>query len=113
QSEIQTIYGQLQEILRVKIEPAPDEWDRSYNVDFFIKVKEKVYIGLQIKPAGAISQIPQIFKERGIQAETHRKFKEKYGGNVFYVFSVNEGDKKVIGNADVIDQIKAELKRLG
>lgn len=26
QSEIQTIYGQLQEALGVKIEPAPDEW---------------------------------------------------------------------------------------
>jgi len=51
QSEIQTIYGQLQQELGVKVEPAPDELDRGYNVDFFIKVKDK-YIGLQIKPAG-------------------------------------------------------------
>jgi hypothetical protein len=36
QSEIQTIYGQLQKALGVKVEPAPDEWDRGYNVDFFI-----------------------------------------------------------------------------
>lgn len=28
QSEIQTIYGQLQKYLGVKVEPAPDAWDR-------------------------------------------------------------------------------------
>lgn len=39
-SEIQTIYGQLQQRLDVEVEPAPDEWDRGYNVDFFIKVKD-------------------------------------------------------------------------
>lgn len=31
-SEKETIYGQLQDILKVKIEPAPDEWDRLFNV---------------------------------------------------------------------------------
>ena len=41
QSEIHTIYGQLQDILGVKVEPAPDEWDRRYNVDFFMPVKDK------------------------------------------------------------------------
>ena len=61
QSEIQTIYGQLQQTLGVKVEPAPDDWDRGYNVDFFIRVKDK-YIGLQIKPAGD-AYIPQIINE--------------------------------------------------
>lgn len=51
QSEIQTIYGQLEKMLGIKIQPAPDKWDRGYNVDYFIKVNDK-YIGLQIKPAG-------------------------------------------------------------
>jgi hypothetical protein len=41
QTEIQTIYGQLQQELGVRVEPAPDEWDRGYNVDFFIKVKDQ------------------------------------------------------------------------
>jgi len=50
-TEIKTIYGQLEKILNVKIQPAPDEWDRLFAVDFFIKINEK-YIGLQIKPAG-------------------------------------------------------------
>ncbi|MCX7727408.1 MAG: MjaI family restriction endonuclease [Chitinispirillaceae bacterium] len=35
QSEIQTIYGQLQNILDIKIEAAPDEWDRGFNVDYY------------------------------------------------------------------------------
>lgn len=39
QTEIQTIYGQLQNILELSIKPAPDEWDRLYNVDFFYRGK--------------------------------------------------------------------------
>ena len=110
-TEIKTIYGQLQEILKVKIEPAPDEWDRLYNVDFFIKVKDK-YIGLQVKPAGGVSHIPQIFKEQAIQAAAHKEFTGKYEGRVFYVISIKEGNKKTIYNTEVIEEIKNEIKRL-
>lgn len=110
-TEIKTIYGQLQQILGIEIEPAPDEWDRLYNVDFFIKIKDK-YIGLQIKPAGGVSHIPQIFKEHNIQAETHKKFKENFGGNVFYIISVKERDKKKIYNSEVIKEIQEEIKKL-
>jgi hypothetical protein len=110
-TERATIYGQLQEILGVKIEPAPDEWDRLFNVDFFIKLNGK-YIGLQIKPAGGVSHISQIFKERQLQEKTHKKFTGKYGGKVFYVISVKEGDKKKIYNPEVIEEIKGEIERL-
>lgn len=110
QSEIQTIYGQLQEALGVKVEPAPDEWDRGYNVDFFIKVKEK-YIGLQIKPAG-YAYITQIINELEFQKKTHEKFTTKYGGKVFYVISVKEGKKKIIHNPSVIEEIRKEIERL-
>jgi hypothetical protein len=111
-SEKETIYGQLQDILGVKIEPAPDEWDRGFNVDFFIKIKEK-YIGLQIKPTG-YAYIPQIINERTQQKETHDKFTKKYGGKVFYIFSVKDENtgKKIIANKEIIDEIKAEIKRL-
>lgn len=105
QSEIQTVYGQLQDALSVKIEPAPDEWDRKYNVDFFVKVKDK-YIGLQIKPAG-YAYITQIINELEFQKKTHQNFTEKFGGKVFYIISVAEGKKKVIYNPEVIDDIKA------
>lgn len=110
-TEKKTIYEQIQDILGVKIEPAPDEWDRLFNVDFFIKLNEK-YIGLQIKPAGGVSHISQIFKERQLQEKTHKKFTAKYGGKVFYVISIKEGDKKKIYNTEVIDEIKQEINRL-
>jgi len=110
-TEIRTVYGQLEKELGVKIEPAPDKWDRLYNVDFFIKVRDK-YIGLQIKPASGVSHIPEIFKERHQQAETHKKFTDEYGGKVFYVVSVKEGGTKVIANKEVIDEIRDEIKCL-
>lgn len=110
-TEIQTVYGQLQKILDVKIESAPDEWDRLFNVDFFIKIKDK-YIGLQIKPVNAGIQLPEIFKEFALQEKTHQKFTEVFGGKVFYLFSAKVGDKKEIQNKDVIENIKREIERL-
>ncbi|MBM3327593.1 MAG: MjaI family restriction endonuclease [Calditrichaeota bacterium] len=110
-TEISTIYGQLQSILSVKIEPAPDNWDRLFNVDFFIQVNEK-FIGLQIKPVLEASQIPQVFKERGIQANTHLEFTEKFGGKVFYIFSFKKDGKKSIYNTEVIKEIQDEIARL-
>lgn len=109
--EIKTIYGQLQELLAVKIQPAPDEWDRLFNVDFYIEINGR-YIGLQIKPVSIAPSIPEIYKEREIQHNSHKKFFEKYGGNVFYIFSCKSGDKKIITNINVIDDIKAEIDRL-
>lgn len=110
QSEIQTIYGQLQEALGVKIEPAPDAWDRGYNVDFFIKIKDK-FIGIQIKPAG-YAYITQIINELKFQERTHQLFREKYGGKVFYIISIAEDKRKIIFNKEIIDEIKIEINRL-
>lgn len=110
-TEIETIYGQLENILNAKIEPSPDEWDRLFNVDFFIKINEK-YIGIQIKPVSEGIQLPEIFKERAIQEETHIKFTEVFGGKVFYVFSTKINGKKEIVNKEIIDEIKKEVERL-
>lgn len=110
-TEIETIYGQLEKILDIKIEPAPDEWDRLFNVDFYIKINEK-YIGLQIKPVNEGIQLPEIFKERTIQEETHLKFTEVFGGKVFYVFSTKINGKKDIVNKEIIDEIRTEVERL-
>lgn len=110
-TEINTIYGQLQNILGVKINPAPDEWDRLFNVDFYIKIGEK-YIGLQIKPVNSGIQLPEIFKEYSIQGETHLRFSEVFGGKVFYIFSEKVGDRKEIKNPEVIQEIKEEIQRL-
>ena len=111
-TEIKTIYGQLDKELGVKIEPAPDEWDRLYNVDFFIKIKEK-HIGIQIKPVNQGIQLSQIFKEKDLQNKTHEKFTREYGGKVFYIFSSKVGERKEIVNKDVIDEIRKEIERLG
>ena len=110
-TEISTIYGQLQDLLSVRIEPAPDKWDRLYNVDFFITIGNH-HIGLQVKPAPSLSQIPQIFKEQSIQEATHIKFTREYGGKVFYVVSIKKDRKKVIHNLEVVDEIRAEIQRL-
>lgn len=111
QTEIKTIYGELEKALGCKVTAAPDDWDRGYNVDFFIEVNNK-FIGLQIKPVSDVSHIPQIYKERSIQKQTHAKFQEQYGGKVFYVFSVKAGAAKKIANVDVVEKIRDEIKRL-
>lgn len=110
-TEINTIYGQLQKMLNVKIEPAPDKWDRLYNVDFFIKIKNK-YIGLQIKPVSAVSHISQIHKERKLQKGTHENFTKEFRGHVFYIFSIKKDGNKVIHNKEVIPEIQKEIIRL-
>lgn len=110
-TEIKTVYGVLEKELEVKIEPAPDEWDRLFNVDFFIKVKEN-YIGIQIKPVNQGIQLSQIFKEKDLQNKTHEKFSRQYGGKVFYIFSSKIGEKKEIRNKEVIDEIRQEIERL-
>ncbi|PKK83457.1 MAG: MjaI family restriction endonuclease [candidate division Zixibacteria bacterium HGW-Zixibacteria-1] len=110
-TEIKTVYGQLEKILEQRIEPAPDEWDRLFNVDFYIDIDGK-YIGLQIKPASDVSHITQIYKERELQKLTHIKFSKKYQGKVFYVISIKKDGSKEIQNIEVIDDIKSEIRRL-
>lgn len=110
-TEIKTIYGQLQNILKVPIKSAPDKWDRLYNIDFSIQVGEK-YIGLQIKPVNKGIQLPEIFKEYSLQEKTHKKFTKKYGGKVFYIFSSIIDGKKEIQNKEVINEISEEINRL-
>jgi len=109
-SEIDTVYGQLEELLEVKIHPAPDEWDRLYNVDFYIEVEGK-YIGLQIKPI-TFEHTFEDYKWKDMQRASHLKFQEKFGGKVFTVFSIKSGKKKEIYNKEVIEEIKKEIKRL-
>jgi hypothetical protein len=110
-TEITTIYGQLEKIFSVKLEPAPDEWARSFDLDFVIKINNR-YIGIQIRYAGGVSHIPQIFQERAQQVETHKKFSLKIRGKVFYIISMKDGNKKVIQNREVIPEIEQEIRRL-
>lgn len=111
ESEIQIINDELQKILGIEIKPASDEWDRIYNVDYYIEVGGK-YIGLQIKPIESGVSLND-YQWYEMHEKAHKEFKEKFGGAVFFVFSVKSDKKKVVHNKEVIDEIKAEIGRLG
>ena len=71
------------------------------------------FIGLQIKPVSDAAYIPEIYKERYIiQKSTHEKFTKKYGGKVFYIFSVKKDKKKIIANPEIIKEIENEIEYL-
>jgi len=110
QTEIETIYGQLQGQLEYPIKPAPDEWDRLYNVDFFIEINGK-HIGIQIKPV-TFEHTFEDYKWKEMQEKTHQKFTQKFEGKVFIIFSAKVGGKKEIVNKDAIQNVKKEIKRL-
>jgi len=110
-AEVDTIYGQLESIVKCKIEPAPDDWDRTYGVDFYIKVNGS-YIGIQIKPISSGQSIIQ-YQWVEMHRKNHERFKNDFGGNVFFIYSVKgSGKKKKIYNTDVIDKIIKEIERL-
>ena len=110
-NEVDTVYKKLRIELNVEIKPAPDEWDRLYNVDFYIEVGGK-YLGLQIKPITYDKQTPEVYKWKERLSRTHRDFEEKFGGKVFTIFSIKRGDKKEIHNQEVISEIKEFIGRL-
>ena len=109
-TEIKTVYGKLQKALGVDIKPAPDEWDRLYNVDFYIQVGGK-YIGLQIKPI-TYQQTPELYRWREWLSRTHEEFRKKVGGKVFIVFSIKRGSRKEVYNPEVIEEIREEIENL-
>jgi len=110
-TEIETIYGQLESAVERKIEPAPDNWDRAYSVDFFIKVKDN-FIGIQIKPIASGQALNQ-YQWVEMHMVNHQKFESEFGGKVFFVYSTKStAGKKKIHNIEVIDQIRTEIERL-
>ena len=110
-TEIETIYGQLEGMLEVKIDPAPDDWDRLYGVDFSIRVGEK-YIGLQIKPISSGQSLNQ-YQWIEMHIKKHERFENDFGGKVFFIYSIkSSGKKKKIFNIEVVEEIKSEISRL-
>ncbi len=107
--EINTVYGQLESILDIKIQPAPDKWDRQYCVDFFIQVKDSC-IGIQIKSVSG-SALDHYQWEK-MHELNHKKFKVKFGGSVFFVYSKKSGKKGKIENPEIIDEIQEEIRRI-
>jgi len=107
--EINTVYGKLESKLGAKIEPAPDEWDRKFGVDFFIRIKDK-YIGLQVKSVSGLAL--DHYQWQSMHEQSHEKFEKAYGGRVFFVYSRKIGEKGKIDNPEVIADIQAEMKKL-
>ena len=110
-NEVEIIKGTLEKEVGMEIKEAPDEWDRLYGVDFFIKINDS-YIGIQIKPEDIGTNLQVFAKYKEFLKEQHIKFTEKYKGKCFVVFSVKKNDSKVIQNREVIDEIKKEIQRL-
>jgi len=110
-TEIETIYGQLEAAVGHKIISAPDEWDRKYNVDFFIKIENR-HIGIQIKPVVSGKSIND-YQWNEMHEKNHEKFEKEFGGKVFFVYSEKSASgKKQIQNTKVIEEIKEEIRRL-
>lgn len=89
-------------------EPSPNEWDRVYYVDFYLKVKEGSYIGIQIKPKTyGGSGVPSTHKMA--VRDGNRKFTRKFRGKVFIVYrekATNFVDR------ETCELIKKEIERL-
>ncbi len=109
-TEKKTVYEQLESLLQFKLIPSPDEWDRKYNIDFYIEIDGK-YIGIQIKPT-SYEHTPEPHRWREWMQESHRRFEKEQGGRVFIVFSVKRDNTKQIANPEVVNEIKQEIERL-
>lgn len=53
-----------------------------------------------------------MFKEHNLQLDSHEKFTAKYGGKVFYIFSMKQDGKKVIANPEIVEEIREEINKL-
>ena len=69
------------------------------------------YIGLQLKPISSGQALNQ-YQWIKMHEVNHGKFRIKFGGKVFFIYSVKAGKKKNIYNVEVIDEIKQEIERL-
>jgi len=109
-TEKRTVYERLESLLGLRLVPAPDEWDRSYNVDFYVPVGNKA-VGIQIKPT-TYQNLPEQHRWHAWMEDSHRQFQEDHGGRVFIVFSVTSDGEKTIANPEVVDEIRVEIERL-
>ncbi len=110
QTEIATVYQQLSQALGVEIQPAPDEWDRRYNVDFCIAVANTT--STRKSSLSATLKTPEFHKWQDWLSQTHQQFTQEFGGKVFLVFSISEGKEKRILNPEIIEEIRSEIVRL-
>jgi len=94
----------------VVFEESDSELDHAGDIDYIGKVGDKAF-GIQIKPITANANFGN-YKITERMSSSFETFEKKYGGKVFVIFSTRTGDKKVIKNKEVIEEIKQEIIRL-
>lgn len=95
------------EFPNVKFEESDPELDHAGDIDYLGWVGKKAF-GIQIKPVTAKANFGNYSATERMKA-SFSDFTEKFGGQVFVVFSIDDKIK----NEEVIEQIAVEIKRLG
>jgi hypothetical protein len=90
----------------VKFEESDPELDHAGDIDYLGWVGQKAF-GIQIKPVTAKANFGNYSATERMKA-SFADFSNKFGGQVFVVFSIDDKIK----NEEVVDQITIEIKRL-
>lgn len=91
----------------ISFEESDPELDHSGDIDYIARIGNKA-IGIQIKPVTAGANFGGYSLTERMRG-SFDNFKDIYGGEVFIVYSL----KGEIANKEVIEQIRAEVARLG
>lgn len=94
----------------IEFEESDEELDHAGDIDYIGKIGNNA-IGIQIKPITANANFGNYKITERISA-SFQEFEKKFGGKVFVIFSTRTGDRKVIRNKEVIDEIREEVERL-
>ncbi len=94
------------EFPNVRFEQSDPELDHAGDIDYLGWVADRAF-GIQIKPVTANANFGNYSASERMKA-SFNAFSDKYGGNVFIVFSIDDKIK----NHVVIGQISEEIKRL-
>lgn len=90
----------------VRFEESDPELDHAGDIDYLGWVGQKAF-GVQIKPVTAKANFGNYSATERMKA-SFSDFTNKFGGQVFIVFSIDDKIK----NEEVVDQIDIEIKRL-
>jgi hypothetical protein len=90
----------------VKFEESDPELDHAGDIDYLGRVEQKAF-GIQIKPVTAKANFGNYSATERMKA-SFSDFSNKFGGQVFVVFSIDDKIK----NEEVVAQIREEIKRL-
>ncbi|PIP62927.1 restriction endonuclease [Candidatus Roizmanbacteria bacterium CG22_combo_CG10-13_8_21_14_all_35_9] len=106
--EKSVIYDNLAKIFpEVKFIETDPKLDQSGDVDYLGCVDDDKAFGIQIKPVTAKANFGNYSISQRMKG-SFKKFKNKFGGEVFIVFSI----KEQIQNKEIIEDIRKEIKRL-